>query len=291
MIEHKGSRTGLLITEGFEDTLEIARVIGRTIGLDEVQLLDYRRAEPPPKIVPRSLVRGIVERIDAQGQVVCRLNAEQALAAVDDLAAKGVDALAISLLWSFKNPIHKRTLRQLIEERHPQLFIVASSDLAPILGEYERTNTTVVNAFLGRTFGRYAQGLRQRIKNAGGKSEPLIMQSVGGVAPAERIERFPVATLFSGPVGGVIGGLKLGQAIGRKNLITADMGGTSFDVGLILDSHTLNSPQTIIQRHLIAIPTVEVVTIGAGGGSTESVTEAGLLKVGPDMGAFPGPAC
>ena len=292
MIERKGSRSGLLITAGFEDTLSIGNVIARTAGLDETQLLDYRHAERPPPIVGRSLVRGVVERIDARGREIVPLDDDQAIGALDELIAQGIDALAICFLWSFRAPEHERRVKALAEKRHPNLFVVASSDLVPIMREYERANTTVINAFLGKVFASYAGGLRSRLRSEQHHQEPLIMQSVGGLAPAHEIEHEPIATLFSGPVGGVIAGRGLANDLGERNLITTDMGGTSFDVGLILDGEPVTAAETVIERQIVAIPTIEIVTVGAGGGSIAKVDELGILRVGPQsMGAVPGPAC
>ncbi len=292
MIERKGVRTGMLTTAGFEDTLSIANVIGRTAGLDEVELLDYRHTDAPLPIVPVNLVRGVIERIDAQGGVVVALDMESVKKALDALMEQGIEALAICLLWSFRNPSHERQIRDLVAKRYPQLFTVASCDLVPVIREYERANSTAINAFLGPIFEHYAAGLRARLKQNGHTREPLIMQSVGGLASAEQIQRVPISTLFSGPVGGVVGGLKLGELIGERNVITTDMGGTTFDVGLILDGHPLLAPTTIIERQIVCIPTVELVSVGAGGGSIAQVNEVGVLQVGPkSMGSTPGPAC
>jgi N-methylhydantoinase A len=292
MIERKGSRTGLLITAGFEDTLSIGNVIARTAGLDEAQLLDYRHAERPAPIVSRGLVRGVIERIDAHGREIVPLDENHAMTVLDELVEQGIEALAICFLWSFRAPEHERRLKTLVTRRHPHLFTVASSDLVPIMREYERANTTVINAFLGKVFGRYAGGLRSRLKSEQHRQEPLIMQSVGGLAPAHEIECEPIATLFSGPVGGVIAGRGLAKDLNEPNLITTDMGGTSFDVGLILDGEPVTAAETIIERQIVAIPTVEIVTVGAGGGSIAKVDELGILRVGPEsMGAVPGPAC
>lgn len=292
MIERKGSRTGLLITAGFEDTLSIGNVIARTIGLDEAQLLDYRRAERPAPIVGRDFVRGITERVDAYGREIVPVDEGEVISAVDALVRQGLEALAICFLWSFRASEHERCVKALVKEKYPNLFVVASSEIVPIMREYERANTTVINAFLGEVFGRYAKGLRTRLEKKQSLQEPLIMQSVGGLAPAREIENEPIATLFSGPVGGVIAGRNLAKDLSEPNLITTDMGGTSFDVGLILDGEPVAGAETIIERQIVAIPSVEVVTIGAGGGSIAKVDEFGILKVGPDsMGAMPGPAC
>ena len=292
MIERKGARTGLLITAGFEDTLAIANVTGRTVGLGEAALMDYRRAEWPAPIVERTRVRGVVERVDAHGDVIVPLDVEQAKRALGELLDQGIEALAICFLWSFRAADNERRLKELVAELHPGLFTVASSDLIPVLREYERANTTVINAFLGPVFEHYAQSLRQRLRVERHQGEPLIMQSVGGLAPASEIDQAPITTLFSGPVGGVIAGQSLGASIEQHNLITTDMGGTSFDVGLILDGEPLTAPTTVIERQMVAIPTVELVTIGAGGGSAAWINQVGLLQVGPQsMGSAPGPAC
>lgn len=292
MIERKGAVTGLITTAGFEDTLSIANVMGRTAGLEESQLLDYRTAEWPQPIVRRTLVRGVIERVDAHGTVLVPLDEARAKQALDELVAEGIEALAICLLWSFLRPEHEQRLKAIAERDHPHLFVVTSSDLIPILREYERANTTAINAFLGSVFQRYAVGLRDRLKAEGHDADPLIMQSVGGLAPTSEIERAPITTLFSGPVGGVIAGQKLGTVVGQRNVITTDMGGTSFDVGLILDGEPLTTQMTVIERQIVAIPTVDIVTIGAGGGSVAWIDQAGLLQVGPkSMGAMPGPAC
>lgn len=292
MIERKGGCTGLLTTAGFEDTLAIARVLGRTIGLDESQLYDYRHADPPAPIVPVGRVRGVIERIDARGEVIVPLQETSVEEALSELVNAGIEVLAICFLWSFRNPDHERRAAEIAHRLYPDLFVVTSNELVPIIREYERANTTVINAYLGPVFERYAKGIRQHLRSVGFGHEPLIMQSVGGLAPAHEIERTPITTLFSGPVGGVIASQKLGAVIGEANLITTDMGGTSFDVGLILNGSPLTVPKTVIERQMVAIPTVEIVTVGAGGGSAVWLNEIGTLNVGPQsMGSQPGPVC
>ncbi|WP_102348689.1 hydantoinase/oxoprolinase family protein [Bacillus sp. Marseille-P3661] len=292
MLELKGARTGLLTTKGFEDTLSIARVLGRTAGFDESQLLDYRHADPPVQIVPRKWVRGLNERIDAYGNEVVSLSLEEAEQAVDELVKEGVEAIAICLLWSFRNSIHEEKVKELIEQKYPDIYVVASSDLVPIIREFERSNTTAINAYLGPIFHNYADSLQKRLIEENHLKEPLVMQSIGGLATAEEIKKVPITTLLSGPVGGVIASQKLGQLLGEENLITTDMGGTSFDVGLILNGQPVTTPVTVMARQFVAIPTVDIVTVGAGGGSVAWLNEVGTLHVGPEsMGAYPGPAC
>lgn len=292
MIERTGGCAGMLTTAGFEDTLAIARVLGRTIGLDEAQLYDYRHADAPTPIVPTERVRGVTERIDARGEIIVPLQEESVERALDELVAMGVEVLAICFLWSFRNPDHERRAAEIAKKRFPDLFVVTSNELVPIIREYERANTTAINAYLGPVFERYAKGIRKHLAAEGFGGEPLIMQSVGGLAPAKEIERVPISTLFSGPVGGVIASQKLGEIAGEPNLITTDMGGTSFDVGLILNGSPLSAPKTVIERQMLSIPTVEIVTVGAGGGSAVWLNEIGALNVGPQsMGSRPGPVC
>ncbi|MCL6593608.1 MAG: hydantoinase/oxoprolinase family protein, partial [Alicyclobacillus sp.] len=292
MLEGKGARTGLLITKGFEDTLVIARVLGRTAGLEEDRLLDYRHTDPPLPVIPREWVRGVTERMDAAGDVVVPLRLDEARQAVQELVQQGIEALAVCLLWSFRNPQHEQQIVRMVRAEFPQLQVVASSELVPILREFERANTTAVNAYLRPIFHRYADGLQRRLHTAGYPHEPLIMQSIGGLAPADEIKETPITTLLSGPVGGVMASVKLGELLGKSHLITTDMGGTSFDVGLVVAGQPLKTPLTLIGRQMVAIPTVDIVTVGAGGGSVAWLNEVGTLQVGPaSMGARPGPAC
>ena len=291
MLQRRGARTGLLITAGFEDTLAIGRVLSRTVGLDERALTDYQHAERPAPVVPSPLTRGIAERIDCDGTVLCALDPASVERAVDELVASGIEALAICFLWSFANPAHERLARDIARERHPRLYVSASSDLVPLIREYERANTTCLNAYLGPTLRGFVGDVERRLASAGFAGNLLIMQSVGGLSPAAQIQRVPVTTLLSGPVGGVIAAQRLGERLGDPNVITTDMGGTSFDVGLIAEGETEVSPVTVIARQLVMHPTVAIETIGAGGGSVAWIDPAGALRVGPQsQGARPGPA-
>lgn len=292
LIERKGARTGLLITKGFEDTLAIGRVKGRWVGRSEGELTDIQHSDWPEPIVPPYLVRGITERVDYQGRVLCPINLDEVRTKIDELLAEGVEALAVSFLWSFKNPSHEQMVRDLATREYPKLYLTISSEIAPVIMEYERTNTTVVNSYLGLSLRNYLRSLKEAVKEKGYKQEILVMQSVGGLAPVSKIESVPVSTLYSGPVGGVIGALKHGLIIGKKNIVTTDMGGTSFDVGLIVNGASQHDTSSIVERLLLLIPAVSVRTIGAGGGSIAWLDEARTLRVGPSsQGATPGPAC
>lgn len=292
LLERKGAKTGLLITRGFEDTLAIGRVKGRWVGRSETELTNIQHSDWPKPIVPRNLVRGIRERIDYQGRVLFPIDLDEVRVKINELLAEGIETLAVSFLWSFKNPTHEKQVRDLVTKEYPQLYITISSDLVPIIMEYERTNTTVINSYLGIALRDYVGGLRNTIREKGYQHEMLIMQSIGGLAPVSKIEAVPVTTLCSGPVGGIIGALKYGLSIGERNIITADMGGTSFDVGLIVDGATQTDTVSVVGRSLLLIPAVALATIGAGGGSIAWLDEAKTLRVGPEsQGAAPGPAC
>jgi N-methylhydantoinase A len=199
----------------------------------------------------------------------------------------------VSLLWSFMHPEHERAVRRIIHEMHPGLLVSLSHELAPVIKEYERTATTAINAYLGKTTGRYLAALGERLKAGGLKTEPVIMLSSGGVAPVAEAQSRAVALLASGPAGGVIGAVALGRALGLQNLITTDVGGTSFDVGLVVDGEPQFSLTPVFAKYHTVLPSIDIPSIGAGGGSIAWV-EAGtnLLKVGPmSAGAVPGPAC
>ena len=292
MIERKGARAGLVITRGFQDTLIIGRVKSRWIGLDEGELLHFNRVQRPPPVVPLELIRGINERVDCFGNVVKAIDLAEAERLIDELVERGIESLAICLLWSFKNPSHEIALAEFARRKYPSLYVVASSDLVPAMGEYERANTTAVEAFLGPTLRAYLTDIERSLARAGYQGELLVMQSIGGLAPASGLTHAAVTTLHSGPVGGIVAACKLGELIDDKNLITADMGGTTFDVGLVVNGGPQTAQMTVMERNLLMVPAVEAVSIGAGGGSIAWLDVAGALHVGPrSQGARPGPAC
>ncbi len=292
LLQRAGARTGLLTTKGFEDTLFIGRLVARTVGLGLAEVTNYQQVDKPDPMVPVTLTRGLQERIDRNGQVLRALDPGEVLLKVDELLAEGIEALAVCLLWSFRNPVHERMIRDLLASKHPDLHVVISSDLVPILGEFERANTTAINAHVGVTLDQYLTKLGASLKTRGYDGPLLIMQSVGGLTPASEARRIAVATLYSGPAGGIVAAQMVGRQIGEGNIITTDMGGTSFDVGLVVDGQAQTSQTTIIGRHLVSIPALEVVSIGAGGGSIAWVADPAALMVGPQSaGAKPGPAC
>src|SRR5262245_33003870 len=292
MIQRTGAKTGLIITRGFEDTLIIGRVRSRWVGLDETALADFKNVERPAHVVPKELIRGVAERIDCFGQIVVPLDLAEVESVLDELVSAGIESLAICLLWSFKNPEHEAAIAALARRKYPSLYVVASSQLVQTMGEYERANTAAVDAYLGPTLNRYVAKIGASLTSAGYDGELLVMQSIGGLAPASGLLQAAVTTLQSGPAGGIIAAQKLGQLTGEPNVITADMGGTTFDVGIVVDGRPQTAKTSVMARNLLLVPAVEAISIGAGGGSIAWLDAANALHVGPrSQGARPGPAC
>jgi N-methylhydantoinase A len=290
MIEGRAAPVGLIQTRGFRDTLSIMRGF-KSFGLDEEQIKNFRSLVKQQPVVPKSLIAEISERIDYQGRVVVPLDEADVRAAISHLREQGAEVFAVSLLWSFKNDSHERRVAELIEQEAPGSLVTLSSELLPRLGEYRRTVTTAVNASLRPVLRRAVASLETKLRDGGLRREPFLMQSNGGLAPISEIERQAASTVMSGPVGGVIACDFLGALRGARNVVTTDMGGTSFDVGLIVDGVPLMANVTRIGREDIALPSVAVRTVGAGSGSIAQVRD-GYLTVGPESaGADPGPAC
>ncbi|MBI4495167.1 MAG: hydantoinase/oxoprolinase family protein [Chloroflexi bacterium] len=294
MLTRSGSRAGLLATLGFEDTLLIMRGgLGRFAGLDHAEAVHMARTAKPDPIIPRPLIKGIHERVDRTGQVLVPLDREQATRAIDELVEAGVESIGISLLWSFRNDAHERLLRELIQQRYPHIFVSVSSDLAPFLGEYERTSTVALNAYLGPAVARYLHRLDEQLAAEGLPRSPLIMQAYGGSLPLERAAQQPITTIHSGPVGGLVASQLLARALSYENAITTDVGGTSFDVGLIYNGKIERAREAVVAQYSLLTPMLEIASVGAGGGSIAWVEpETGILHVGPQSaGARPGPVC
>ncbi|HAJ19861.1 MAG TPA: hypothetical protein DCL95_07345 [Rhodospirillaceae bacterium] len=292
MIERTGVRTGLICTKGFEDTLRIGRVKARTEGLDQYQLTQYTLNDPPPPIVSELDIAGVSGRMDAQGTEILALDMDALEAGATRLVQAGVEAIVISFLHSYANPAHEQQACRFLRDKFPTLHIMASTDVASVLGEYERTNTAVVNANLNPLLQKHLSNLGHALESNGYHGPVLIMQSIGGVSPMENVRHQSVTTLLSGPVGGIVGAQQIGGLIGESNIITTDMGGTSFDVGLVVGGQPIRSAQTVIHRHILTVPAVDIETIGAGGGSAVWLDDNGNIKVGPrSVGSNPGPAC
>jgi N-methylhydantoinase A len=293
LIQRKGARVGLLTTRGFEDTLIIARgPIGRAGGIPQSRAMDFIHTEPPEPLVPKNLIRGIRERVTVTAEEILPLDEDGARQAVGELLAQDVDCIAVCLLWSFRDPTHERRIRNIIHEVALELPVYLSSEIAPRMGEFERMVTTVINGFVGPRIGTYVAALQDRLTTEGLERPLQIMTASGGVTLANRVPDKAVSIINSGPVGGLVASRALGDELGYRNVITADMGGTSFDVGLIADGVFEEEQIPYLDQGLpVFSPALKIVTIGAGGGSI-AVSDGDRLQVGPESaGSDPGPAC
>lgn len=291
LIERDGAVTGLITTRGFGDTLALQRLKGFTAGVPSERLGWYSRRRHPEPIVPRHLVVEVTERVDQAGRVLLPLDEGSVQQAIDHLLLQGVQTFAVSLLWSFRRPEHEQRIRELILARQPDAYVSLSSEIAPVLGEYERTATTAMNSYLALKVVDYLGKVDRLLRERGFTGHFFVLNSAGGVMPTEEAGHKPVALVTSGPAGGVMGSLELAQAMGYGNVITTDMGGTSFDIALIVDGVPVVSTNHEAAGFHLCSPMIDIQAIGAGGGSIARV-EAGQLKVGPESAsAMPGPVC
>jgi N-methylhydantoinase A len=288
-----GPAIGLLATRGHGDAIRIMNGGGRTAGLTVDELSYLPGTYNPEPIVDPGNVFEVAGRVDSRGEVVVGLSERETQDAVRTLVQdKGVRAIAICFLWSFLNPDHERRAKQIVEELAPNIYACCSSDLIPILGEYERCATTVLNAYIGPVMSDYAARLQKVMKQSGYRFTIQFTHCAGGVVSALNVLRQPIHTINSGPVGGVVGSAFLGERLGLKSIITTDMGGTTFDVGIVRSGRPASRDLSVIHQHEVHLPMVDIQSVGAGGGSIAWIDEAGVLKVGPSSaGAVPGPAC
>lgn len=290
-LERKGVKTGLITTKGFGDTIFLQRMMGMTAGLSPEEVLNLAARSLPVPIVPRDLVLEITERIDYKGHVVVPLHEEEVREAARRLREEGVAAIAVCLLWSFRNNSHEKQIQNIIAEEAPGVFVTLSHVIAPMIKEYERTATSVVNSYLGPVVNRYMTNVEESLQGQGLQSPLLIMNSSGGVISSHEAAEKVVTLLFSGPAGGVVGCLNFGQKLGYENIIATDMGGTSFDAGLVIEGEAVRKNNTEIGKYHLLVPMINIASIGVGGGSIATI-EKDMLKVGPkSAGAVPGPAC
>jgi N-methylhydantoinase A len=291
LLTGRAAATAVITTTGFRDTLEIGRLKRQVAGLTDLEVGDYVNRGRRPPVVPRQLVFEVTERMDSGGNVVTPLDESQVRRVLDEVAATGVQAVAICTLWSVANPAHERRIAELAIERLPGVFITQSHSVAPGTGEYARMSTTAVNAALGPVMSAYLASLDAALRDRGLRVPVHVMTSAGGVVSATDIAREPVAAIMSGPAAGVIACQQLGRRLGIDRLLTTDVGGTSFDVGVVVDGLPMMRDQLSVAGADIQRPTLDVGTIGAGGGSIARV-EHEVLVVGPQSaGAVPGPVC
>ncbi|HEX9463764.1 MAG TPA: hydantoinase/oxoprolinase family protein [Alphaproteobacteria bacterium] len=284
LLEGKGARVGLLTTSGFRDVYEI----GRQWRGEEV----FNFFAPAPKmLLTRDRIHEVCERLDAQGRVVQPLSEADVAAAARKLAADGVEAIAVAFLFAYANPVHEREAARIIRDVAPGLYVSLSSDVNPEWREYERTASTVANAYIGPPTARYLRDLEALSVAQFPRARVLMMKSDGGAASAAMLSPMPVQTIMSGPVAGVIGSRHLCDVKRIDNLISFDTGGTSSDMAVIPGAPLFKS-EVSVGRHPVRTHTIDIETIGAGGGSIASLKLGGVLKVGPESaGASPGPAC
>ncbi|MGA7804946.1 hydantoinase/oxoprolinase family protein [Bradyrhizobium sp.] len=283
LLERTGAVVGLLGTEGFRDTIEIRR------GWRD-NPWDHRTPWPDP-VVPRHRRLSVIERIDVDGNPVVPLDAASVLRALERLLAFGVESVAVCLLHSYRNPEHENRCRDIIARHAPHVWLTLSSELAPIAGEYERASTAVINAYVAPRVVPYLEGLEQQLR-AFGLRKLLVVQSNGGVASVPQIARRPAAMLLSGPAAAAGALAHYQHDADNHDLISLEVGGTSCDVMMMRDGEIGMTDLLDIDRLRAAVPSVEIMTVSAGGGSIATVDEGGLLSVGPrGAGSHPGPVC
>jgi N-methylhydantoinase A len=284
LIEMNGALTGLITTEGFRDEIEYRR------GFKE-NIWDVR-LEPPAQITPRRRRLTVPERILSDGSVHEPLDEAAVRECCRRLRKQNVESVAISLIFSFVNPVHEKRVARIVAEEMPGVHISSSHEVLPRAPEYDRTSTTVVNAYIAPRVTSYLEKLVSRLKDAGYRKQLMVMQASGGVMTKEYIDGSPVRVLASGPAGGAIGSAHVGAAKGHPNLLCVDMGGTSYDMSVVLNGAApAIAGWNLHHRYVVGVPMVNVETLGAGGGSICHV-DGGVLQVGPESaGAEPGPIC
>lgn len=288
------AKAGVITSRGFDHSLFAMRGgYGRWSGLTEDEKRNPIETDKLPPIVGPQLIRTVRERVDVHGQILRAADESDLEAAVRELLAEDVDALGVSFLWSFANPANEERAEALIKRIAPDVFLTVSHKIAPIVGEYERTSTVALNARLGPVIGRYLDNLRAGLEAEGFDGILLVMQAYGGLLPFAEAAESPVGMIESGPVSGLVGSQGLGRLIGERNIIAADMGGTTFKVGVVRDGLTEYQRESMVLRYHYALPKMDVVSLGLAGGSIISVDErTGSPRIGPrSAGSYPGPIC
>jgi N-methylhydantoinase A len=283
IVERNGPRVGLIATEGHRDVLALR---------DGLKPERYNlRMEPPDPFVPRYLRRGLAERIDYAGQVVKPVDRQCLAEILAYFADQRVDAVAVSLLWSGRNALHEQQVLDAIRERLPHASVCLSSEVLPRIGEWKRTSATVLSAYVKPRLSHYLRALEAQLNSDGFGPRLLVMQTNGGSATVDVVDKRPVVAVGSGPAAGPAAALRVGREYGLSNLIAVDMGGTSFDVAVIKDGQAIVSNETKVADLPVGVDALDIISIGAGGGSIAWVDSGGALRVGPQSaGSNPGPA-
>jgi len=284
LLEYNGAKVGLLTTEGFRDEIEFRRAYKESVF--------NVRLKAPHQIVPRRYRIGIPERLDKEGNVLTKLDEEVVRKAVRQFKKDGIEAIAVCFLFSFVNPEHENRVKEIIAEEAPDMYVSLSNEVLPQIREFERVSTTIVNAYIGPGLKAYLNHLQTQLTNQGFKGELFVMQSNGGVQNVKQTGKLAAGSLLSGPAGGVSAGSFIGDRSGHENIITVDMGGTSYDVSVIENLQPTITTESWISRYRVALPMMDIHTIGSGGGSIAWIDSGGALRVGPkSAGSNPGPAC
>ncbi|MBR1152620.1 hydantoinase/oxoprolinase family protein [Bradyrhizobium sp. JYMT SZCCT0428] len=284
LLERKGAKVALLTTEGHRDVIEMRE------GLkpDRYDL----RSPPPEPLVPRELRFGVRERLKANGEVLTALDERSLDEAIAGIRKSGATSVAICFLHSYLNPVHELAAVERLARELPDVSVSRSSDVLPQIKEYERVSTTIVNAYVEPIVRRYLTNLERRLKEAGLKGSLFVILSHGGMAPVEEASRLAAGTVLSGPAGGMSGGRRCAELLGIPDLVPFDMGGTSTDISLISDGQASLSADGLLAGQRIALRSLDIASIAAGGGSIASVDGSRTLRVGPESaGSIPGPAC
>jgi N-methylhydantoinase A/oxoprolinase/acetone carboxylase beta subunit len=293
IIERKGARTGLLTTKGFRDIIEARKE--KRYDLYDLGL------ELPAPLVPRRYRIGVTERLDEKGDILTPLDESEVDAAVEHLTSVGVESLAVCFLHSYRNPIHEKRVAEIIRNRFPSLAVCLSSEVVPEIREYERFSTTVANAYTLPLISKYLNSLASRLKEINYDREVLVMLSHGGISTQETGRRYPIRLVESGPVGGVFGSLKIARENGIENILCFDMGGTTAKLCVVDDLQpSITTEYEVARVHRfkrgsgisLRLPAIDLLEIGAGGGSIAKLNSLGFIEVGPESsGSMPGPSC
>lgn len=294
LVENKVARVGLLATRGHTDTIFHMRAGARLKWMPSHYIAHVAMQTKPAPLVPKHLCAAIDERVTFDGAVLVDLNEDTARAAIRHLLDQQVDAIAISLVWSTANPAHEQRLRELVRDLAPDLFVSISSEVSARVGEYERTIATIVNSLIGPPMHFYLDALAGDLAANGYRGDLQIMSCTGGLIDAAHAAALPVLTIGSGPVAGLIGAANLAEQAqpgDTRNVVTADIGGTTLDIGTIFQARPMRRPTASHGQYEYFVPTLDVRSVGAGGGSIIRA-DGRLLKVGPESaGARPGPIC
>ncbi len=284
-----GARTAVLATRGFGDTLTIMRATGRVAGLSVFERHHYRLTQKPRLLVDERDIFEVPERMDHAGRVVTPLDEAAVRAIAAQLRSRGYEAVAVAFLFSHKNAANEKRAGEILREALPGIYVSLSAEVAPVMGEYERSATALFNAYVGPVIDSYISRLESTLRDAGLRQRLLIVQANGGLATTA--QTVPIFTIESGPAAGVVGAAQIAATLELPNVIATDVGGTTFKVALIEHGRWAYSKETVLNQYQLRLPMLDVASIGAGGGSIAWV-DGRRLRIGPQSaGASPGPAC